>query len=133
VTPACASWTGIAEHWPVRLLAEYVHNSGARTSGDTAYNLELSAGRAREKGDWRFGYGFSQAEVDAVLAAFSHDNTTLPTNYRQHTLYVSYLPLENLTLDATYYRYRPYSAEFVGAGDPGDWLDRVRLNFQVAF
>ena len=127
------NWTGPAEHWPVRLLAEYVHNTGARTSGDTAYNFELSAGRAREKGDWRFGYGFSQAEVDAVLAAFSHDNTTLPTNYRQHTLYVNYVPLDNLTLDATYYHYRPYSAEFVGAGDPGDWLDRVRLNFQVAF
>ncbi|MBK6718380.1 MAG: hypothetical protein IPG62_00525 [Sphingomonadales bacterium] len=41
--------------------------------------------------DWRFGCGYAETGVDAVLAAFSHDNTDLATNYRQHTLLVDYV------------------------------------------
>ena len=121
------------ERWPVRLTGEYVHNRGARTSEDTGYSIELSAGQALERGDWRFGYGYSVAEVDAVLAAFSHDNTTIATNYRQHTLFVNYALMDNIVLDVTLYRYRPYDAAFSGANDPADWLNRLRVNFQVGF
>jgi hypothetical protein len=121
------------ERWPVRVTGEYVRNLGARTPGDTGYSIELAAGTAVEKGDWRFGYGYSVAEVDAVLAAFSHDNTTIATNYRQHTLFVDYVLMDRIMLDATLYRYRPYDAAFSGANDPDDWLNRLRLNFQVVF
>ena len=121
------------ERWPVRLTGEYVRNGGARTPGDTGYNIELTAGQALERGDWRFGYGYSVAEVDAVLAAFSHDNTTIATNYRQHTLFVDYGLTDDVVLDATLYHYRPYDAEFSGADDPEDWLNRLRLNVQVGF
>ena len=118
---------------PIRLTGEYVYNRGARTSGDTGYSVELSAGQALEQGDWRFGYGYSVAEVDAVLAAFSHDNTTIATNYRQHTLFVDYALTDDVVLDATLYRYRPYDAALSGMNDPADWLDRLRVNFQVGF
>ena len=91
------------------------------------------AGRANQQGDWRFSYGYSVAEVDAVLAAFSHDNTTIATNYRQHSLAIDYVLLKNLVLDATLYRYRPYQADFAGLNDPDDWLDRLRLNLLVNF
>jgi hypothetical protein len=121
------------ERWPLRLTGEYVHNGGARTPGDTGYSIELSAGQARAQGDWRFGYGYSVAEVDAVLAAFSQDNTTIGTNYRQHTLTVDYALTDKLLLDTTYYRYRPYDAAFSGVNDPADWLNRLRVNFQIAF
>jgi hypothetical protein len=121
------------ERWSIRLTGEYVNNRGARTPGDTGYSFELSAGQALERGDWRFGYGYSVAEVDAVLAAFSHDNTTIATNYRQHTLFVNYALMDRIVLDATIYRYRPYDAAFSGANDPADWLNRVRVNFQVGF
>ena len=121
------------KRWPVRLTGEYVKNRGARTTGDTGYSIELSAGQVHDKGDWRFGYGYSVAEVDAVLAAFSHDNTTIATNYRQHTLYLDYALSNTIVLDTTLYHYRPYDAEFSGINDPGDWLDRLRVNFQVAF
>jgi hypothetical protein len=121
------------ERWPVRLTGEYVNNRGARTPGDTGYSIELSAGQALERGDWRFGYGYSVAEVDAVLAAFSHDNTTIATNYRQHTVFVNYAFMDNIVLDATLYRYRPYDAAFSGANDPADWMNRLRVNFQVGF
>jgi hypothetical protein len=121
------------KRWPVRLTGEYVKNRGARTTGDTGYSIELSAGQVHDKGDWRLGYGYSVAEVDAVLAAFSHDNTTIATNYRQHTLYLDYALSNTIVLDTTLYHYRPYDAEFSGINDPGDWLDRLRVNFQVAF
>ena len=121
------------ERWPVRLTGEYVKNGGARTPGDTAYNFELLAGQVRDRGDWRFGYSYSVAEVDAVLAAFSQDNTTIATNYRQHTLFVDYAITNKVLFDATLYHYRPYDAEFSGTDDPEDWLDRLRVNFQVAF
>lgn len=121
------------ERWPLKLTGEYVYNRGARTPGDTGYSIELSAGQVLEKGDWRFGYGYSVAEVDAVLAAFSQDNTTIGTNYRQHALYVDYVLMDRIVLDATFYRYRPYDAAFSGANDPADWLNRLRFNFQVEF
>ncbi|MGH8242958.1 MAG: putative porin, partial [Steroidobacteraceae bacterium] len=121
------SATYIGMHrWPLRLTGEYVRNRGARTSGDTGYSIELSAGQALARGDWRFGYGYSVAEVDAVLAAFSHDNTTIATNYQQHTLFVNYALTDGVLLDATLYRYRPYDAAFGGIDDPDDWLDRLR-------
>lgn len=121
------------ESWPLRLTGEYVRNLGARSSGDTGYSIELFAGKASERGDWRLGYGYSVAEVDAVLAAFSHDNTTIATNYRQHTLVLNYAITEDVILDATLYHYRPYDAEFSGVNDPEDWLDRLRLNVLVNF
>ena len=122
-------WNG----WPLKLAGDYVVNRGARVPGDTGYSVELTAGQARAQGDWRFGYGYSQAEVDAVLAAFSNDNTTIATNYRQHTLQASYNLLDNIVLEAVWYHYRPYDAAFSGVNVPGDWLDRVRFHFLVEF
>lgn len=126
-------YAGLGERWPLRAAAEYVHNRGARVSGDTGYSIELTAGRNRERGDWRFGYAYSMAEVDAVLAAFSHDNTTIGTNYRQHGLSASYSLLDNLVLDTVWYRYRPKDAEFAGANLPDEWLDRWRVNLLANF
>ncbi len=122
-------WNG----WPLKLAGDYVVNRGARVPGDTGYSVELTAGQSRAQGDWRFGYGYSQAEVDAVLAAFSNDNTTIGTNYRQHTLQASYNLLDNIVLEAVWYHYRPYDAAFSGVNVPGDWLDRVRFHFLVEF
>jgi hypothetical protein len=126
-------YTGLGERWPLRVAAEYVENLGARVPGDTGYGIEVSAGRGQQRGDLRFGYAYSVAEVDAVLAAFSHDNTTIATNYRQHSLSLSYSVLDNLVLDAVWYHYRPEDAEFAGGQLPDDWLDRLRLNLVVGF
>jgi hypothetical protein len=122
-----------SERWPIRVTGEYVKNRGARTTGDTGYGIELSAGQAIERDNWRFGYGYSVAEVDAVLAAFSHDNTTIATNYRQHTLFLIYALSDKMLLDTTLYHYRRYDAEFSGVDDPADWLHRLRVNFQIGF
>jgi hypothetical protein len=126
-------WAGPSERWPIAFTADYVRNLGAAVSGDTAFNLELAAGRTAKPGDFRVAYNFSEVEVDSVLAAFSHDNIDLSTNYRLHGLGLSYVPASNLQLDLLWYHYRPLDALYAGSLQPSDWLDRVRLAFMVSF
>ena len=123
-------WTGAAR-WPVTLTADFVRNLGAAVPGDTALNLELAAGRTARPGDVRIAYNFSEVEVDAVLAAFSHDNIDLSTNYRLHALALSYVPASNLQIDLLWYHYRPLDRAYAGALPPSDWLDRIRLALMV--
>ena len=66
-------------------------------------------------------------ETDAVLAAFSHDNTTLGTNYEIHTLSVDFVPIDRVFLNATLYHYRPHT------GAVRDFQDRLRLNAAFAW
>lgn len=126
-------WVGPSERWPVAFTADYVRNVGAAVSSDTAFNLELAAGRTAKPGDFRIAYNFSEVEVDSVLATFSHDNIDLSTNYRLHGLGLSYVPASNLQLDLLWYHYRPLDALYAGSLQPLDWLDRVRLAFMVSF
>ncbi|MBJ7438071.1 MAG: putative porin [Sphingopyxis sp.] len=123
-------WTGSAR-WPVTLTADFVRNVGAAVPGDTAFNLELAAGRTASPGDVRIAYNFSEVEVDAVLAAFSHDNIDLSTNYRLHGLGLSYVPASKLQVDLLWYHYRPLDRAYAGALPSSDWLDRIRLAFTV--
>lgn len=127
------NWTGLSDRWPLSFTADYVRNLGAAVSGDTAFNLELAAGRVSKAGDWRLAYNYSEVEVDSVLAAFSHDNIDLSTNYRLHGLGLSYVPKSNLQLDLLWYHYRPLDPAYAGSVSPSDWLDRVRLAFMVSF
>ncbi|WP_300538496.1 putative porin [Sphingosinicella sp.] len=126
---AALTWNGLGEKWPVRLVGDYVHNYGAATDADTGFGVDLLVGRAAQPGDWRFTYGYAEAETDAVLAAFSQDNTNIATNYMQHTLAIDFVPKHNLVLNATYYRYRQKD----GVIGPVDWQNRLRLNFLVNF
>lgn len=127
------TWQGLGEAWPVRVTGDYVKNFGAATSQDSGYGVDLLVGRASQKGDWRFSYGYAVAETDAVLAAFSQDNTNIATNYRQHSVGIDYMLTSNVALNAVYYRYKPKNAFDAGSNDPRDWIDRLRLNFLVNF
>lgn len=118
-------FTGINQRWPISFTADYVKNLEAATNEDTGYSIDIFAGRKTEPGEYRFGYGYSQAETDAVLAAFSNDNTNLATNYRQHRLSFDYVAAEHVLLNATYYHYRPLH---LNSGPLLDWQDRLRLN-----
>lgn len=126
-----ATWSGFGERWPVRVVGDYVHNFGAETSDDTGYGLDLAVGRASKPRDWRLTYGRSVAETDSVLAAFSHDNIAIATNYRLHALTFDYVPLPKTMISANWYRYKPYDLG-AGATDPG-WIDRVRVAVLVSF
>jgi len=119
-------YTGLGERYPLRLVGDYVRNSGANDL-NTGWGVDAYLGRSSRPGDLRYRYGYGMTETDAVLAAFSHDNTTLGTNYEIHTLSVDAVPIANVFLNATYYYYRPHEA----AGRK--YQHRVRLNAVVTF
>jgi len=127
------SYSGLGPRWPARLVLDYVKNFGAAVADDSGIELDLTLGRASERGDWRVMYGYSEAAVDAVLGAFSSDNTDLPTNYLQHTLSVDYMLSPKLTLNATAYHYRPKNPLYAGPRPSDEWIARYRLNLQLAF
>lgn len=127
------TWKGVGDRWPMRLLADYVKNFGAKTDADSGFGIDLSAGRVTQPGDWRVTYGYSTADTDAVLAAFSHDNIGIATNYRLHSLTLDYVPMPKTLLTAIWYHYRPDSTADAGANDVDDWLDRIRIAFLVSF
>ncbi|WP_157812481.1 putative porin [Novosphingobium kunmingense] len=128
-----ATFGMLGERWPIQLIGNYAHNFGAQVDGDTAFGADLYLGRTSKPRDWRFGYGYAQAEVDSVLAAFSHDNLDFGTNYRLHTISLDYVPRTNMLLNLTWYHYQPLDARWSGLQDPNDWLERVRMNFSVNF
>jgi hypothetical protein len=128
-----ATWTGAGDRWPVRFVGDYVRNHGAATDADTGYGADIIVGRASKTGDWRVTYGYSQADADAVLAAFSHDNTSIGSNYKLHSLTFDYVPTPRTMVSAIWYHYSPEDALYAGSNDPDDWLDRLRLAFLMSF
>jgi len=129
---AGVNWSGLGERWPLRVTGDYVRNLGADDE-NTGFGIDVAFGRARKAGDWRFGYGYSQTDVDAVMAAFSHDNLAIATNYKLHTMTVDYTLLPNTLLSAIWYHYKPNNPLYAGARQPDDWLDRLRLFLVVNF
>lgn len=127
-----ATFTGLGERWPVKLVADYVHNYGAITSDDTGYAADIIFGRTANPGEFSVGGGYAVAETDAVFAAFSQDNITLATNYRQYSGYVDYAIRSNLLLNATLYHYRVKDPSVFGLTS-NPWLNRFRINLVAKF
>lgn len=125
--------SGFGSRFPIRLVANYVKNVGAVVNEDDGFGADLFVGRAAEPQDLRFRYGYSWAQTDAVLAAFSHDNTTMATNYRQHTFTLDYVVVSQVMLNATWYLYRRDRLGTTPTTDSGQLVSRLRLNAQVAF
>ena len=71
--------------------------------------------------------------MDAVLAAFSHDNYSFATNYMAHELSARYVLTENVSLSASLYHYKPLSSAYAGTLVPDEWLDRVRMNLAISY
>lgn len=127
------TWQGPGAKWPVRVVGNYVKNLGSMNGEDTGVEFNFSVGRTNNAHDWRFSYGYTQVETDAVLAAYSHDNTGIATNYLQRTLAADYTANPNLIFTATLYHYRPKNPLYAGTNDPTDWLNRFRFNALVVF
>jgi len=131
---ATARFPGPHPRWPISLVGDYVKNLGineAVREEDTGFSIDLFIGTASTQGDVRFRYGFSEAGTDAVLAAFSHDNTTIATNYRQHSVSAGFLGLKDTSFELTWYYYR--KKRLVTIEDRKDWVSRLRLSASVQF
>jgi hypothetical protein len=127
---ATVEYRGLHERYPVRFVGDFVKNLGAEVDEDAGFMLDLFIGRASQKHDRRFRYGYSEAETDAILAAFSNDNTTIASNYRQHTLTIDYVPIEQTTLNLTWYLFK---RKVTSPGVSNEWISRLRLNAVVRF
>ncbi len=125
------TYTGFGERGGARLTGNVVRNVGAADEKDSGYGVDLLMGRLAEAGDWRVAAGYATTETDAVLAAFSHDNIDLATNYRQVTLGLDHAIARNLILNATLCRFRVRDLE--AASRSPDWSHRLRVNALVAF
>lgn len=130
---ATAEWTGGNPRWPIRVVGDYVKNLGAIDDQDTGFGIDVTAGRAKERGDWRITYGYAQTDVDAVLAAFSQDNIAIATNYRMHALTLDYSLNPRTILGGLWYHYKVKDPEFAGSFSTEGWYDRFRLYLLVNF
>jgi len=124
-----ADYTGFGERFPLRVVGDYVHNSGANDL-NTGWAADVYVGRVTRPGETRWRYGYAVAETDAILAAFAHDNTTLGTNAETHTVSLDAVPIAGMVLNATWYVYRPHQ---VAAGVRRLYQTRLRLNALVTF
>ncbi len=120
-------YAGLGERYPLRVVGDYVHNSGAADL-NSGWGADVFLGKTQRHGDLRYRYGYGTTEVDAVLAAFSHDNITFGTNYEIHTLAVDAVPITGLLLNATLYHFRPRD---VAPGVARDSQRRLRLNATI--
>lgn len=125
-------YNGWSERFPLRIVGDYVKNTGAEVPEDQGYSVDAYLGRVSNRNDVRFQYGYSNVETDAVLGAFSHDNTTLPTNYMQHTFNIDFVLLPNTVFTGTFYLYRR-SAETALTDDTDTFASRLRLNLMLRF
>lgn len=125
---ARCEYTGFGDYYSLKLVGNYVKNFGANVDEDEGFGIDVFFGRGKKPNDFRVGYGYSQAETDAVLAAFSNDNTTIPTNYLQHTLIFDYVFLDNLMFNLTWYIYK---YKLVPPNTKNEFISRLRLNAVV--
>ena len=126
---AIGTSSAFGERYPIRLFGNYVKNLGAEVDEDQGLAAGIYVGKASTKGDRRLHYSYSEAQTDAVLGAFSHDNLRLGTNYVLHTLAVDFVPLRSTVLNATWYIYRRKDPK----ATPNDYISRLRLNLLVLF
>jgi len=113
---------------PVGVVLDFVYNIGAKKD-NKGFSADFFAGKSLNPKDFKLLYGISFAETDAVMAAFSNDNTLQPTNYFQHSFAFDYVLLMNTSLNLTYYLYRKLETN----DTTNPYLSRIRLNLSLRF
>jgi Putative porin len=136
---AIADYRALGPRWPLRFSADFVRNLGTRglaEGEDEGKWFEGMIGRLSTKNDTRYRYGWARLETDAVIAAFTNDNTTFATNYDQHTFIAEYAASSNVSFNATWYLYRRDQVETgPGTGPEFDrrFVNRLRLNVMASW
>jgi hypothetical protein len=88
---------------PVSFNGQYVVNTEAITSEDTAYLFGVSAGKAKNKGDWEVGYNYRDTQKDAVPDGFNDsDFANGGTDAKGHSFWAKYQIAKNLQGGLTY-------------------------------
>ncbi len=91
--------TGRPEY-PLRLLAEFAHNTRAANDRDSGWWFEAEYGSARAAHTWGATYTYGWLEQDLTPSAFVFSD--IPgTNLRLHMIKTSYVPKAGLSFDVT--------------------------------
>lgn len=116
--------------YPVRVLADFAHNTKAITDRDSGLWIEMEYGAPRQTGTWGAGYTYGWLEQDVSPSAFVFSD--MPgTNLRLHMFETSYVLKTGLSLDATLHLTKRLFLEPVT--DPNHWLSRLHLAAVVRF
>ena len=118
------------EGYPLRLLADFAHNTKAATDRNSGVWIEAEYGSPQVTGTWGAGYTYGWVEQDATPSAFVFSD--MPgTNLRLHMLETSYVLKTGLSLDATLHLTKRLILE--RSTDPNHWLSRLHLAAVVRF
>ena len=82
---------------------------------------------------FHFYYEFADVEQDAVLAAFTHDDIPLGTNYKGHVIAGDYQVLNGFSANITTWVYQRKFTEESPTTDEQKWEGRARLNLVWKF
>jgi hypothetical protein len=140
-----------SKRWPVALIFNFVHNTQAHdvsaagpggatvflnNDEDNGYWAEVQVGKARESGDWLFGYTFLRIEKDAVLTPFNASDILQQSDVRLHRLNLNYTANTHVALTITaFIGQRPNGLLGVFGATPQGSLNgaTTRLQFDTTF
>jgi len=111
---------------PALIFANYVENQAA-DEDNTGYAFGLKYGKAKNKGQWAFGYTYQRLEADAVLGLLTDsDFGGGGTDSKGHILKGSYAIAKNFNAKFTYF----INEVGLKSGDPFDFR---RLQLDLSF
>ena len=117
------------EHYPFRVLADFLRNTRAASDLDSGMWFEAEYGGSRARRSYTLGYTYGRIEQDAALSTFVFSD--MPgTNVQLHMINIAWVPLSALTLDLTIHVSKRLE---VGPGDLGTWLTRLHVAAIVRF
>jgi len=136
-----------SERWPLSFVGDFAENTRACENVKAipsaavfsapcdpharhGYWLEVSAGRAHQKGDWQFSYTRTVIQREAVIGAFNYSEIFPTSNVEIHRPEIMYQLFDNVTLQLNGLFGRP----LVSAGSPAPaqplW---ERLQFDMTY
>ena len=116
-------------NYPVRLLADFAHNTRAASDRDSGFWLEVEYGNPRAVNTWGAVYTYGWIQQDVTPSAFVFSD--IPgTNLRLHMIETSYIPKSGLSFDVTLHLTRRLD---VPEETPNDLLARLHVAIVARF
>jgi len=108
VTWTLDSFPGFTGGFPITIGGEYANNPGAGSHVNEAYNLGLTLGSSKNKGNWQLTYNYKNIESAAVWHGLNDDdfgfNARGGTDVRGHQVIAAYHVADPLTIGLRYMR-----------------------------
>ena len=117
-------------NYPVRLLAEYSHNTRAANDRDSGFWTEAEFGSASDAGSFEASYTYGWIQQDVTPSAFIFSDVP-GTNLRLHMINASWMLLPNLSWDVTVHVSKRLFAE--SRFQNQNWLVRPHIATVIKF